>query len=173
MRILAAALLVLGCSKQVDDAHGWGTRPRTPIHGQLGFSASTMMDYTITLPQGLLVTQSSNPTHMTYDGHIVGNDGGLDPTVELYLIAEPPPKSLDDAVKRASDEGDDVVRREATADGFFVVALVKRALWTVTVFKRAGQFTVACHGTQGNHYDDAMAGSRALLEDICLTLIFK
>jgi hypothetical protein len=160
---IAVIALLAACGGKRDDANGWADRPLAQVTGRLGGTLS----YTIMMPQGMRNPDKESPSRVIYEAL---SDPTV-PSIDLYFDPAPP-KTLEAAFKRVDPEfTDEVVRKEALADGFIVVLRQRETHWAIHVDKPAGNVGIHCLGMQARHHGEPEDASRALLETICQSLV--
>jgi hypothetical protein len=174
MRFVAPLVVIVAlatCSRRGHD--DWRARPLDTVPGRVGSETLGGLDYTVAIPRGLTMQPSSTIGIVEYS---TGSGSDRDVRAPVVMIAfDPiPPTSLDAAVANAFPvAGDDVVRRDAIADGFIVTLRGPHHV-AARVTRLSGARSVACMAAQADGGDTALdEADRAWLEKICLSLAVK
>jgi hypothetical protein len=171
-----AIVLLAACGKKSDDAGGdWEKRPRSTVRGEASRHGEGGISYTIDLPKGL----NPDPSEVA----VFYRTGELGENLEapdVMVSLEGRPKTIDEAAKSVYSRPDDVVVRKDAIDHGFIVTRSgisgrhdEKRGWTVNVFKAIDDTrALRCRAEQ--HREAALGdATRAMLENICLSLQIK
>jgi hypothetical protein len=134
--------------------------------------------FTIKAPKGMKLEDHGDrgPEAITKSWEADMKDNWNEPGFSVSY-ASIPPKTLDDFVKYAMlDDNDVVAKKEATADGFVLITHTKnKGIVRAEVLKRRGDDSLECRASQAGDHGPVKNPDKTLawLEQLCSSLAFQ